>query len=68
MLAYCLSSTTRCGCGLAYRSKRMWVWFRTHAHKNASKNFILDVGMEKQELGWRVFVLPIPAFHHCEIL
>ena len=33
-----------------------------------SKNFILDVhvGMEKQqkqELGWRVSVLPIPAFH-----
>ena len=22
----------RCGCGLAY--KRMWVWFRAHAHKN----------------------------------
>ena len=22
----------RCGCGLAYN--RMWVWFRTHAHKN----------------------------------
>ena len=29
-------------------------------------NFILDVGMEKeqkQELEWRVSVLPIPAFH-----
>ena len=22
---------------------------------------------QKQELGWRVSVLPIPAFHHCEI-
>ena len=44
------------------------MWFRVHAH---SKNFILDVGMEKeqkQELGWRVSVLPIPAFHHCEII
>ena len=32
----------------------------------SNKNFILDVGMEKeqkQELGWRVSVLPIPAFH-----
>ena len=37
----------------------------------SNKYFILDVGMEKeqkQELGWRVSVLPIPAFHHCEIL
>ena len=23
---------------------------------------------QKQELGWRVSVLPIPAFHHCEPL
>ena len=32
----------------------------------SNKNFIPDVGMEKeqkQELGWRVSVLPIPAFH-----
>ena len=32
----------------------------------SNKNFILDVGMEKeqkQKLGWRVSVLPIPAFH-----
>ena len=50
--------------------------FRAHAHKNytnytSNKNFIPDVGMEKeqkQELGWRVSVLPIPAFHHCEPL
>ena len=47
------------------------MWFRAHAHKNYNKNFISDVGMEKeqkQELGWRVSVLPIPAFHHCEPL
>ena len=34
-------------------------------------HFILDVGMEKeqkQELGWRASVLPIPAFHYCELL
>ena len=44
------------------------MWFRVHAHKNITnyynKNFILDVGMEKeqkQELGWMVSVLPIPA-------
>ena len=32
--------------------------------------FILDVGKEKeqkQEFGWKVSVLPIPAFHHCEL-
>ena len=32
----------------------------------SNKNSILDVGMEKQQkqkLGWRVSVLPIPAFH-----
>ena len=23
---------------------------------------------QKQELGWRISVLPIPAFHHCELL
>ena len=43
----------------------MWVWF-AHAHKF----FILDAGIEKeqkQELGWRVSVLPIPAFHHSEL-
>ena len=37
--------------------------------QTSNKNFILNVGMEKeqkQELGWRVSVLPIPAFHHCE--
>ena len=36
-----------------------------HARKNTIQ---IDVGMEKeqkQELGWRVAVLPIPAFHHC---
>ena len=53
------------------------MWFRAHAHlktiQTSNKNFILDVGMEKeqtQELGWRVSVLPIPAFHghHCEPL
>ena len=39
--------------------------------QTSNKNFILDVGMEKeqkQELGWRVSVLPIPTFHHCELL
>ena len=38
--------------------------------QTSNKNFILsDVGMkkeQKQELGWRASVLPIPAFHHCE--
>ena len=29
----------RCGCGLAY--KRMWVWFRVHAHNTSNKNFSL---------------------------
>ena len=32
--------------------------------QTSNKNFILDVGMEKeqkQELGWRVSVLPIPT-------
>ena len=36
-----------------------------------TKILISDVGMEKeqkQELGWRVSVLPIPAFHHCKPL
>ena len=38
--------------------------------QTSNKNFNIqsDVGMEKeqkQELGWRVSVLPIPAFHHC---
>ena len=35
-----------------------------------NKNVILDVGIvkkQKQELHWRVSVLPIPAFHHCEL-
>ena len=39
--------------------------------QTSNKNVILNVGMEKeqkQELGWRVSVLPIPAFHHCEPL
>ena len=34
--------------------------------QTSKKNLILDVGMEKeekQELGWRVSVLPNPAFH-----
>ena len=51
------------------------MWFRAHVHKTiqtSNKKFnISDVGMEKeqkQELGWRVSVLPIPAFHHCEPL
>ena len=34
-----LSGLRRCGCGLAY--KRMWVWFRAHAHKTSNKNFLL---------------------------
>ena len=37
-------------------------------YKLVTKMLFLDVGMEKeqkQELGWRVSVLPIPAFHHC---
>ena len=41
------------------------MWFRAHVHKNCTNS---DVGMEKekkQELGWRVSVLPI---HHCEPL
>ena len=36
-----------------------------YVYSTSNKN-ILDVGMEKeqkQELGWRVSVLPIPAFH-----
>ena len=37
-----------------------------------TKKIYIDVhvGMEKeqkQELGWRVSVLPIPAFHHCTV-
>ena len=39
--------------------------------QTSNKNFIIDVGMEKeqkQELGWRVSVLPNPAFHHCDYL
>ena len=39
-------------------------------HKIVTRIYFLDVGMEKQqvqELGWRVSVLPIPAFHHREI-
>ena len=35
-------------------------------HVLVTKILFLDVGMEKeqtQELGWRVSVLPIPAFH-----
>ena len=53
----CEAHTTRC----------MWVWF---CFNECAKDFILDVGMEKQqkqELGWRVFVLPIPAFPHCDM-
>ena len=50
------------------------MWFRVHEYKLVTKILfqnILDVGMEKeqkQELGWRVSVLPIPAFHNCEII
>ena len=39
---------------------------RIRTVQTSNKNFIPDVGMEKeqkQELGWRVSVLPIPAFH-----
>ena len=40
--------------------------------QTSNKNFILDVGMEKEQtrIGMepRVSVLPIPAFHHCEPL
>ena len=46
--------------------KRMWVWFCVHAIHASNKNFILNVGMEKilkQDLGWRVSVLPNPALH-----
>ena len=50
----------------------MWfVRMRIKSIQTSNKNFILDVGMEKeqkQELGWRVSVLPIPAFHHCDPL
>ena len=58
----------------------MWVCLmNAHSHKTKQRTktkkvvtkIILDVGMEKeqkQELGWRVSVLPIPAFHHCEML
>ena len=52
---------TGCGCG--------FVRMRIKTIQTSNKNFISDVGMEKeqkQELGWRVSVLPIPAFHHCE--
>ena len=38
--------------------------------QTSNKNFIPDVGLEKQqkqELGWRVSVLPIPKFHHSEL-
>ena len=35
-----------------------------------NKSLFLDLRMEKEqkkELGRRVSVLPIPAFHHCEL-
>ena len=41
---------------------------------SSNKYFILkyfrcrDGRRTEQELGWRVSVLPIPAFHHCEPL
>ena len=44
---------------------------RIKTMQTSNKNLILDVGMEKeqkQELGWRVSVLPIPAFHHCTVI
>ena len=47
------------------------VYVHAHNKLRSNKNFILDVGMEKeqkQDLGWRVSVLPIPEFHHCEPL
>ena len=48
----------------------MWVWFVRMRIKSIQTLKYFDVGMEeqKQELGWRVSVLPIPAFHHCEPL
>ena len=36
----------------------------------SNKNLFLDVGLEKQlkkELGWRVSVLPIPAFYNISL-
>ena len=39
-----------------------------NTHTKYLLNYILNVGMEKeqkQELGWRVSLLPIPAFFHC---
>ena len=44
------------------------MWFHVYAHKNNANLFynIFYVGIEKeqkQELGWRVSVLPFPAFH-----
>ena len=44
-----------------------------HVHKNNTKlvtKFYFrcrDGKRTEQELGWRVSVLPIPAFHHCEL-
>ena len=42
------------------------VFISYFAQCTSNKNFVLDVGMEKeqkQELQWRISVLPIPAFH-----
>ena len=45
--------------------------YRPSKHMNecacTSKSVILDVGMEKEQKQGRVSVLPIPAFHHCEL-
>ena len=51
------------------------MWFRltnAHAYKTikTSNKILLDVEKEKeqkQEIGWRVSFLPIPAFHYCEL-
>ena len=50
---------------LTLQSKYLWIFLSTLVTKKIFEN-ISDVGMEKeqkQELGWRVSVLPIPAFH-----
>ena len=51
----------RCRCGLAY--EWMWVWFCFNECACASKHWTEKE--QKQEFGWRVSVLPIPAFHLC---
>ena len=51
--------------GLMYNVHTCMYCICTHIC-TSKKNLNLDVRMEKeqkQELGWRIFVLPIPAFH-----